>query len=512
MAAEDDQRDEAPARLSTGRALLWTAASVPLPGLAHLRMRRRVAGTVILVLYLAGIAGLAFWAWRLGADESGPMTVLAGMVVQGRWLFGAMGLVFVVAVVWLAIVLHSWSITRPKDAPLGRRVLSGVVVLALCLAIAAPSALALHGGYTAYETLADVFSGDEDPELPPHDEADPWNGADRVNVLLIGADSADNRYGVRTDTMMVASVDPATGDAVLVGLPRNLENVHFPEDSALAERYPEPYGFDLLLNDVYQTVAEEPEELAMNPVVGDPSADTLKKVIGHNLGLDIGYYAMVDMMGFRDLIDAIGGVEVSIEEPIPYGVHGGVLEPGVRRLDGHEALWYGRSRVNSDDYGRMGRQGCLIKYVAEQVEPTRILTSYRRLAGATKRTLSTDIPQSKVPAFIELADLVTDDGRMSTFQLSPPQVNTANPDWDEVRGLVAEAIAAGSEESDDMPDDASPSDAPAQGEDGAEDAAGAEEGDGPTEWQEYTGLDEEEPADPGRQVGSEATDLNALCP
>ncbi|MEE2037953.1 LCP family protein [Nocardiopsis sp. CT-R113] len=511
MAAEDDQRDEALTRLSTGRALLWTAASVPLPGLAHLRMRRRVAGVLILGLYLAGIAALAVWAWRIGAHESGPMALIAGMAVQSRWLLGAMGLVFVVAVLWLAIVLHSWAITRPRGGPLGRRVLSGSVVLLLCLAIAAPSALALHGGYTAHETLADVFGGDEDPESPPHDAADPWNGAERVNVLLIGADSADNRYGVRTDTMMVASLDPETGEAVLVGLPRNLENVLFPEDSALAERYPEPYGFDLLLNDVYQTVAEEPDELALNPIVGDPSADTLKKVIGYNVGLDIGYYAMVDMMGFRDLIDAIGGVQVRIEEPIPYGVHGGVLEPGLRRLDGHEALWYGRSRVNSDDYGRMGRQGCLIKYVTEQVEPRTILTSYRRLAGATARTLSTDIPQSKVPAFIELADLVTDTGRMSTFQLSPPQVNTASPDWDEVRALVAEAIVAASDETDDLPDEASPSASPEAATEGEVSESAAEGGDR-TEWQEYTGLDEEEPADPGRQVGADATDLNTLCP
>ena len=99
----------------------------------------------------------------------------------------------------------------------------------------------------------------------------------------------------------------------------------------------------------------------------------------------------------------IGGVEVLIEEPIPYGVHGGVLEPGLRRLNGHDALWYGRSRTNSDDYGRMGRQGCLIKYVAEQVDPMTVLTSYRRLAGATERTTppgtaSASRSTSKVPA------------------------------------------------------------------------------------------------------------------
>ncbi|MFB8766112.1 LCP family protein [Nocardiopsis alba] len=518
MAAEDEQRDEeAPKRpnerLGTGRALLWTALSVPFPGSAHLRMGRRRAGGLILGAYLLGIVALIAAVVWLSTHGSDAVTVVAALAVQDRWLLGAMIAVFVVAILWLSIIVHSWSITRPEGPGIGHRLLGGVTVLLLCLTIAAPSAWALHAGYTAYETLGAVFGGFGEDGLP-HDAADPWNGAERVNVLLLGADSGDNRYGVRTDSMMVASVDTASGDTLLVGLPRNLENARFPEGSALAERYPEPYGFDLLLNDVYQTVAEEPEELAIDPRVPDPSADTLKKVIGYNLGLDIEYYAMVDMMGFRDLIDAVGGIQVRITEPIPYGVHGGVLEPGLRRLDGHEALWYGRSRIGTDDYGRMGRQGCLIKYVAEQVEPTTILTGYRRLAGATKRTLSTDIPQTKVPAFIELADLVTDEGRMSALQLSPPQVNTANPDWDEVKALVQEAITGRA------PVDApsgEPSNSPTGESDLVEDTtaeAGAEETpeSDRTEWQDYTGLDEPSPADPGRQVGSEATDLDMLCP
>lgn len=506
MSAEDDQRDGAPARPNTGRALLWTAASVPLPGLAHLRMGHRVAGGVILGLYLSGIAALAVWTWRLGAGDTDTVTVLASMALRSGWLLGAIGVVFVVAVLWLTVIAHSWVVVRPRGGSRASRLLAATAVVLLCLPVAVPAALAMHGGYTAHQTINSVFHAEEDSEQP-HDEADPWNGQERVNVLLIGADSGDNRYGVRTDSMMVASMDTSTGDTVLVGLPRNLEDVHFPGDSALAERYPEPYGFDLLLNDVYQTVAEEPEELAINPEAADPSADTLKRVIDHNLGLDIGYYAMVDMMGFRDLIDAVGGVEVHIEEPIPYGIHGGVLEPGQRRLNGHDALWYGRSRTNSDDYGRMGRQGCLIKYVAEQVDPMTVLTSYRRLAGATERTLSTDIPQAKVPAFVELADMVTDEGSMSTFQLSPPQVNTASPDWDAVRALVADAVAGRAPQEEEAEGEPSPD---------AEEPSGEPteraEDDSLTEWQEYTGLDEEEPTEPGRQVGEEPTNLDTLCP
>ena len=497
--------------------MLWTAASIPLPGIAHLRMRRRLTGALILLAYLSGITALLWWGSQVGGANSNALTVVAGMAMSSQWLLIAMGVVFTVTVLWLAAVVHSWAITRPADSSFLRRFTGGFAVLCLCLPLAAPSAFALHAGYTTYETINDVFGSPDNPDLPPHDAADPWNGAERVNVLLLGSDSDDDRYGVRTDTMMVASIDTASGDAILVGLPRNMENVQFPEGTELAERYPEPMGFDLLLNDIYQAVADEPGELAINPTVGDPAADTLKAVISHNLDLDIEYYAMVDMMGFRDLIDAVGGVEVHIEEAIPYGVHGDELEAGLQTLNGHDALWYGRSRIGTDDYGRMGRQGCLVKYVAEQIDPSTLLTSYRDLAGATQRTLSTDIPQSKVPAFLELGDTLTADGSMSTLQLSPPQVSTANPDWEGIQELVAGALRSGAQESDEIPAESSeePSDSPSGDE--TEEAEHEEleegiEGDELTEWQEYTGLDEPSPADPGRQVGADPTDLEALCP
>ncbi|WP_017608590.1 LCP family protein [Nocardiopsis xinjiangensis] len=514
MAADDEQQEGAPARPSSApRALLWTAASVPLPGITHLRMGRRTGGTLLLLAYLGGLALLGWGAYALGADESNTLAAVAGMATSSQWLLQAMAVVFVAAVVWIAVIVHSWVITRPPGGSRGLRLGSGAVVALLVLTIAVPSAYALHAGYTTYETVGDVFGGGEDGL--PHDEADPWDGAERMNVLLLGADSGENRYGVRTDTMMVASIDAETGDTVLVGLPRNLENAQFPEGSALAERYPEPYGFDLLLNDVYQTVADEPEELAINDGVRDPAAHTLKEVIGHNLDLDVEYYAMVDMMGFRDLIDAVGGIEVHIDEPIPYGMQGNVLEEGSQLLNGYEALWYGRSRIGSDDYGRMGRQGCLVKYVAEQIDPTTLLTSYRDLAGATQRTLTTDIPQSKVPAFVDLAEQVTETGSMSALQLSPPQVSTADPDWGKVQDLVVEAIAAGSENGDNVP--AEPESGGPSGEDSQEgsEEAGDEEGSGEeesTEWQDYTGLAEPSPEDPGRQVGAEATDLDTICP
>ncbi|QBI54098.1 LCP family protein [Streptomonospora litoralis] len=497
---------------STGRALLWTAGSLPIPGIAHLRMRRRIAGWSILGCYLALLAAAVAGGIVLGGD----LMQGAQLAVQGRWLFTAAAVTFAVAVLWMTVIVHSWVVVRPPGSRMFMRAAGGAVVAVLCLAVAVPAAGVLRTTYTAYDTINSVFGPEPEGE-PPHDESDPWAGRDRVNVLLLGGDAGSNRYGLRTDSMIVASIDVTHGDVVLIGLPRNLENAQFPEGTALAERYPPPYGFDKLLNEVYQTVAEAPKQLAIDPSAEDPAADTLKRVVSNLVDLDLDYYALVDMKGFSALIDAIGGIDVHIDEPIPYGEDGDVLEAGDQHLDGYEALWYGRSRVNSDDYARMGRQGCLLMYVAQQTEPTTVLTSFQELAGATKKTLRTDIPQSKVPAFIDLADRVTEEGSMSTLQLSPPQVNTAHPDWKKIRELIAEAIReqedaqSGAQESeaggdDEVPDAASPS--------GGETEAPAEEGGsgGETDWQEYTGLDEPSPTSPGRQVGEDATALQALCP
>ena len=60
----------------------------------------------------------------------------------------------------------------------------------------------------------------------------------RYNVLLIGGDAGDGRWGLRTDSMTVASIDEETGSTILFGLPRNMTNFPFPEGSALAEEFP----------------------------------------------------------------------------------------------------------------------------------------------------------------------------------------------------------------------------------------------------------------------------------
>ena len=68
---------------------------------------------------------------------------------------------------------------------------------------------------------------------------DPWGGRDRVNVLLLGGDCGPYREGVRTDSMILVSLDTHTGRAVTFSLPRNMMNAPFPEDSPLHTVLPE---------------------------------------------------------------------------------------------------------------------------------------------------------------------------------------------------------------------------------------------------------------------------------
>lgn len=493
-------------RIGTARALLWTALSAILPGAAHLRAGMRRTGLVLIVGYVVLLAAAGVAAFLVFGDTSRA----ARLALRPNVLIAVGATGVVLALIWCSVVIHSYVCLRPTGGGAFTRVAAVVVVAALCLAVATPAAATLRGVYIAHDRLTSIF-GAEAPRSPSSQE-DPtavWGGQDRVSLLLIGSDGGDNRYGVRTDSMMVANVDVEHGDVVLIGLPRNLENVPFPDDSELAERYPEPSGFDMLLQDVYQLVEEEPD-LAVTPEAHNPAADTLKDTVGYAIGLDIDYYAMVDLEGFEELIDAIGGVRIEIEDEIRWGHRGDVIEPGVQQLSGQESMWYVRSRIDSDDYTRMGRQGCLIQAVAEQVDPWTVVTSFQDLADAAETTLETDVPLAMVSPFVDVAELVPD-GSMRSLQLSPPQVTTANPDWDEVQEMVAESVQ---EQEDAQASDAeSPEEPPSPEATTDEDSDPEEDGEGDsTEWQEWSGSPSASPTTPGRQVGDVPESLDEICP
>ncbi|NUR84819.1 MAG: LCP family protein, partial [Nonomuraea sp.] len=113
---------------------------------------------------------------------------------------------------------------------------------------------------------------------------------------------------------------------------------------------------------------------------------------------------------------------------------------GYRRLDGEEALWYGRSRVDSDDYSRMARQRCVIGAFAQQATPQKILANFTGIAKATKRLAQTNIPVDLAQPLAELAVKVKD-AKITSLQFVPPEFYTGRPDWVKIRRYAAKAIA-----------------------------------------------------------------------
>ncbi|WP_433323833.1 LCP family protein [Spirillospora sp. CA-294931] len=417
------------------RALALTLASAFVWGVAHLWSGRRVAGGVLLGVFVALGIGAAVAA-ALYRDE------LIELAVQPDWLSAMVGGLVLLGLIWITVVVHSYQTVRPGALSPAGHIAGGTVVALLCFGVAVPVAWSAYNTYVARDALTSIFrSGNNNGRHI--DASDPWKNQPRVNILLLGGDAAANREGVRTDSMTLASVDTKSGDTVLLSLPRNLENFPMPEGPA-RNRF--PYGFTGdgagtpgLLNEVYQ-YAEEHPDMVPGAVKNQRGPELLRKTISGILGMPVDYYILVDMFGFADIIDAMGGVKVKIPEPIPYGQQGAILAAGERTLGGKEALWYGRSRTNSDDYTRMGRQKCLMRAIAKQADPQTILTKFDRLAAATKRALSTDIPQELLPALISLSKRVKGGAKINSLQFVPPLVSTGNPDLAMIRRLAAKAV------------------------------------------------------------------------
>ncbi|TDC95340.1 LCP family protein [Actinomadura sp. 7K507] len=417
------------------RALALTLASALVWGVAHIVAGRRRAGGLLLALWTALAAAVAAAATVYRSD-------LLHLAVQPEVLERLSVALLVFGMVWVFIVIRSYQVLRPIRLSAAGHALGTAAVAVMCFAVAVPVAWSAHGTYVYRDALTSIFrSGTENGKKVDAD--DPFDGQDRVNILLLGGDSAEDRSGVRTDSMTVASVDTETGDTVLLSLPRNLESFQLPPGPA-RNRFPHGFTGDGLqtpglLNEVYQ-YAEDHPDLVPGVPPDERGPELLKATIAGILGLRVDYYILVDMFGFADIIDAMGGVRVNIEQPIPYGLEGAVLEPGNRTLTGKEALWYGRSRTNSSDYVRMGRQKCLMAAIAEQADPRTVLTSFQQLASAAKRTLSTDIPQELLPALVGLSDNVKDGAKINSLQFVPPLIYTGNPDFDLIRKLTSEAV------------------------------------------------------------------------
>ena len=427
-------------RPSSGRPLIAALLSSLVPGTGQLYLGRSRRGVAMLAV-AAVVAGVALALWRSGRDA------LAHVLARPSWL-----LVLLVADVLLLAfrvfcVIDAARLGVGAGRPDRRGLLVGMA--ALMLFTAAPHSVAAFYDVQAYDLLSSVFGGADEhwAAAGRPGRGDHAAVPGRITVLLLGGDAGPGRSGLRTDTMIVASVEPASGRVTLFGLPRNLVQVPLPpgpaRDVFAGGRFPR------LLNELYTFAEDERPDLYPGRHKGIAAVRGAAEEL---LGIRIDYYALVDLRGFVDVIDALGGVTVNVTDPTRVEVdrlklNGGpayTLQPGRHHLDGLTALAYARQRKETSDYDRMRRQRCLLSALARETDATTLLRAFPRLVPVLKRSVVTNLPVGRLPTLLEATGGRT--AKTTTLGLTPPSYTTGYlngypiPDVPRIRAAVRKLL------------------------------------------------------------------------
>lgn len=425
--------------LMTKRAWYLVVLGILIPGSAQVlagnrRVGRFALGTTLLLwaLALAGLAGYLF-----------SRAALVGVLTTPAVLWALGVLVLFYGVLWFLLGVDTLRLARlVKASSPARGVIAGLSVLAL-VATAAGSAVGVSYVVSAIGVVDQVFSGGE--------IAEPVDG--RYNILLLGGDAGPDRLGLRPDSISVASIDAETGEVVVFGIPRNLEQAPFSEGSPLHGPYPNGYdcGDECLISYLY-TYGQEHQDLYPDAAAAgsQPGIEAMRDAVQGVLGLTLQYYVLIDMQGFSDLIDALGGIDIDVKERLPIGsntdVDGnpvppiGYIEAGPQHMNGRNALWYARSRYGTTDYDRMRRQREVQEAILQQADPANVIARFQAVAQAGSRVVSTDIPQAMLGHFAGLAEK-SREFEVAEVEFVPPEWDMVDPEYDLIRERVAEILA-----------------------------------------------------------------------
>lgn len=225
----------------------------------------------------------------------------------------------------------------------------------------------------------------------------------RFTILLLGSDARPREPGLRTDAILVASVDPVTRRAAIFSIPR--DTVNFPLSAT--RRYPGK------INALYQYLSKTTKT----------PGTALRKIIGSALGIEIDAFAMVGFAGFRKLVNNVGGLNVTVTRAfydrtysIRKGQRGFGLTRGRHHLRDLRALAFARTRHADSDYARSRRQQQLIVNAIQKVRAGDLKLVVHLLA-ASRGLFKTDLFLADAPRVLSIvgrADLVR--GKRTVFE------------------------------------------------------------------------------------------------
>lgn len=408
----------------------------------------------MLALLSAMVVGTAV-AGLQGTDE-----ILAWVVQPRVLLIASVANVIVLAFrLYAAIDAYRAAGAGCRRAPAPSPVAAGLGAAGLALVVvlvAAPHAVAGYYAYLSHDVLTTVFNkADAAPSttsLPPttttvvrsstttttavtstestttttESLGDIAGGLDAgddglLSLLLLGTDAGYGRRGARADVVMVATIDLTDGYVALFGIPRNTGNVPLRGEAAAVlgtDTYPD------MITNLYSHSLDHPQ---LAPEGDDPGAAVLSEAVGTMLGIPVDYYAVVDMGGFVDLVDAFGGVDLNVKKPINVRMSPPVkgedwrvynIPAGRQHLDGHEALAFARSRTGNSDYDRMRRQRCVLKALLYQNGAAELAFNFPSIAGVVRDHVKTSIPLEILPVLVKMRSKLKTD-QMLTVGFTP---------------------------------------------------------------------------------------------
>jgi LCP family protein required for cell wall assembly len=432
--------------MSAGSSPAFAATlSFVLPGLGQLSsgaMRRGVVFAIPASAVFLVVVALA----------AGGLSEIADIVLRPEALIGLLVLNVGLAAYHVVAIVDAYRVAgRGSLQPGARRI--GPIVLAVLLT----ATLTVHGalevvGFQAHETLETIFpwddpggawvipepSSDPEPTSSPAPSPSPstrpsspsasaapspssspspsptakpgpkprWAKNGRLDLLLIGSDAGPDRWSLRTDTLIVLSIDVSTKRVALFGIPRNMVGVPLPPESAGAFK---GGRFPGLLNALYVYAMGHPATFPGGDARGFRA---VTGAVQELVGVRLDGVVVVNLAGFVRLIDAIGGLWIDVPKRLvdrAYPLEDGSghirldIRPGCQLLDGRMALAYARSRRQDSDYGRMRRQQQVLVALARQVEPLELVPQVPKLLKIAKDNLWTTIKRSEVKDLASLA-------------------------------------------------------------------------------------------------------------
>lgn len=235
----------------------------------------------------------------------------------------------------------------------------------------------------------------------------------RWTVLFAGTDLTDAREETglipSTDALMLVSFSADASQLTMVSLPRDTVDVPLPDGGT----------WDRKINALYTAEGTDALVAAMEALYELP----------------IDGYVVLDMEDFTALVDAVGGVEVSPEQPLTDPIVDLDLDAGPQEIDAATANGYVRTRVDQD-YGRMARQQEVLLGIVERLVDPETDVDVKMLLDSLE-SLETDLPLDELPTLLELARRATD-AEVDRLVIGPPEMITFEGDRGDGRGYVLE--------------------------------------------------------------------------